>query len=61
MGTDPSTIAVEDNTPQDSTINKYARIRQQNKPNKVVPTEKFKTMNYMNKSKTIRTFYLLKS
>ena len=30
-----------------STINKYARIRQQNKPNKVVPTEKFKTMNYM--------------
>ena len=47
MGTDPSTIAVEDNTPQDSTINKYARIRQQNKPNKVVPTEKFKTVNYM--------------
>ena len=47
MGTDPSTIVVEDNTPQDSTINKYARIRQQNKPNKVVPTEKFKTLNYM--------------
>ena len=47
MGTDPATIVQEDNTPQDSVINKYVRIRQQNKPGKVVPTEKFKTMNYM--------------
>jgi len=47
MGTDPATIEVEDNTPQDSAINKYARIRQQNKPTMVVPTEKFKTVNYM--------------
>ena len=47
MGTDPATIQTEDNTPQDSTINKYERIRQQGKPTKVLPTPKFKTMNYM--------------
>ena len=47
MGTDPSTIQTEDNTPQDSTINKYERIRQQGKPSKVLPTPKFKTVNYM--------------
>lgn len=48
MGTNPDTIKVEENeAPQDSSINKYARIRQQNKTVKVIPTAKFKTMNYM--------------
>ena len=48
MGTNPDTIKVEETSaPQDSTINKYARIRQQNRLPKVIPNAKFKTMNYM--------------
>ena len=48
MGTNPDSITVEETSaPQDSTINKYARIRQQNRPTKVIPTSKFRTMNYM--------------
>lgn len=50
MGVNPDTIKVEEeenSAPQDSTINKYARIRQQSRTAKVIPTSKFKTMNYM--------------
>lgn len=47
MGTNPDSIVEEDNVPQDSVINKYDRIKQQNQNNKVVPTPKFKTANYM--------------
>ncbi|MCQ2276661.1 MAG: M48 family metalloprotease [Bacteroidales bacterium] len=48
MGTNPDSIVVEENNvPQDSAINKYSRIKQQNQNNKVVPTSKFKTVNFM--------------
>lgn len=47
MGTNPDSIVEEDKAPQDSAINKYGRIKQQNQNNKVVPTSKFKTANYM--------------
>lgn len=47
MGTHPDSIVVEEAPAPDSTIGKYARIRRQNQPNKVIPTAKFKTANYM--------------
>ena len=47
MGTNPDSIVVEEAATPDSTIGKYARIRRQNQPNKVIPTAKFKTANYM--------------
>lgn len=47
MGTNPDTITVENNTPTDTVINKYDRIKKQNQPTKVIPTSKFKTVNYM--------------
>ena len=47
MGTNPDSIVVEEAAAPDSTIGKYARIRRQNQPNKVIPTAKFKTANYM--------------
>ena len=46
MGTNPDSIVVEEAVP-DTTLGKYARIRRQNQPNKVIPTAKFKTANYM--------------
>lgn len=47
MGTNPDSIVVESNAPVDSSVNKYGRIKQQNQNNKVVPTSKFKTANFM--------------
>ncbi len=47
MGTNPDSIVVENNTPMDSSVNKYDRIKQQNQINKIIPTSKFKTANFM--------------
>lgn len=47
MGTDPDTIKLEDTTTTSATTNKYDRIKQQNKKALVLPSEKFKTQNYM--------------
>ncbi|MEG1555543.1 MAG: M48 family metallopeptidase [Bacteroidales bacterium] len=49
MGMDIGSIPVEVETLTDTTIvsNKYQRIKQQNKQNKVIPTDKFKTENFM--------------
>ena len=47
MGTNPDSIVVEEVVAPDTTLGKYARIRRQNQPIKVIPTAKFKTINYM--------------
>ncbi len=48
MGTNPDSIVVKETThATDTVIGKYARIRRQNQSNKVIPTAKFKTVNYM--------------
>lgn len=47
MGTNPDSIKIEDTTSTDAATNKYDRIKQQNKKTVVLPSEKFKTQNYM--------------
>ncbi|MCQ2284421.1 MAG: M48 family metallopeptidase [Bacteroidales bacterium] len=47
MGTHPDSIKPEEKTISDSITNKYERIRQNNQTNKIIPTSKFKTANYM--------------
>ena len=47
MGTNPDSIVVEEVAAPDTAMGKYARIRRQSQANKVIPTNKFKTYNYM--------------
>lgn len=47
MGIDPDSIQPESPVTVDTAHGKYARIRQQSRPEKVIPTSKFKCVNYM--------------